>query len=150
MASSVLQLNIQKCSTFNTRSVLSVINKKLFNEATVVLGTTANLTCQTRSLCYLTPKTSQTKQTNVQQKFYYNDVRHGLLPIIHRKYSTDNENRRSKQLPTLMEFPKLIWPSLLKTIKNWILVNFIVRPYFDHEFNMPGFVNGSKQAIQVR
>lgn len=153
MASSVLQLNLQKCSIFNTRSVLSVIHNKFFNETTVVLGTAANNStnlCQKRSLCYLTPKTSQTKQTNVHQNFYYVDVRHGLLPAIYRKYSTNEENRSSNRLPTLMEFPKIVWPSLLKTIKNWILVNFIVRPYFDQEFNMPNFVNGTKHALQVR
>lgn len=48
-----------------------------------------------------------------------------------------------------MEFPKVIWPSLLKSIKNWILVNFIIRPYFDQEFQMPDFVNGTKHALQV-
>lgn len=152
MASSVLKLNLQKCSTFNTRSVLSVINNKHFNGITVLLGKRTNNStnlCHTRSLCYLTPNTSITKQITFHQKLCYADVRHGLLPL-NRKYSTNEENQEIKRLPTTMEFPKIVWPSLLKTIKNWILVNLIVRPYFDQEFNMPTFVNGTKHALQVR
>lgn len=155
MASSVLQLNLQKCSTFNTRSILSIIQNKLFNETTAVFVTNKYRSfCHTRSLCYLTTKnTSLTKQTILHRKFYPADVHHGLLPVdAYRKYSTNptnDENRQSDKLPTLMDFPKIVWPSLLKTIKNWILVNFIIRPYFDQEFNMPNFVNGTKHALQV-
>lgn len=154
MASSVLQANLQKCSTFTARSILSIIQNKLFNESTAAFGTVASKSrnsCHTRSLCYLTPKNvSQTKQTNFNRKFLPVDIHHGLLmPIVYRKYSTNEDHRQSDKLPTLMEFPKIIWPSLLKTIKNWILVNFIIRPYFDQEFNMPNFVNGTKHAIQV-
>lgn len=29
------------------------------------------------------------------------------------------------------------------------MVHFIIRPYFDQEFNMPDFMEGSKQAIEV-
>lgn len=154
MASSVLQLNLQKCSALNTTSILSFIQNKFFNETTAVFMTNKYRSlCHTRSLCYLTPKkVAQTKQTIFHRKSAPADVYHGLLPVIYRKYSTDptNEDRRqSDKLPTLMDFPNIIWPSLLKTIKNWILVNFIVRPYFDQEFNMPTFVNGTKHALQV-
>ena len=71
MASSVLQLNLQKCSKFNTGRFLSVINNKHFNEITVSLRKRTNNStnlCHTRSLCYLTPNTSITKQINFHQK----------------------------------------------------------------------------------
>lgn len=157
MASSVLKFNLQKCSTFSTRSFASIIRNNLLNETTSAFGSVANKSrnlCHSRSLCYLTPKNiAQTKQTNFHRIGYSADVHHGLLPVSYRKYSTNgaNEDHRqtNEQLPTLMDFPKIIWPSLLKTIKNWILVNFIVRPYFDQEFNMPNFVFGAKHALQV-
>lgn len=48
-----------------------------------------------------------------------------------------------------MDFPEIIWPSVMKSVKNWIMVHFIIRPYFDREFSLPDFVQGAKQALQV-
>lgn len=146
MASSVLQLNLLKCSKVNTIRVLSIIH----NETTTAFGTVKNKSVNlyhTRSVCYLTPK--NVPQTNFHRKLYSDGIQHGLIPAIHRGYSTNQTNEEKRLLPTLMDFPKIIWPSLLKTIKNWITVNFIIRPYFDQEFNMPNFVNGTKHALQV-
>lgn len=55
----------------------------------------------------------------------------------------------NRSLPTVMQFPNIIWPSVLKTIKNWIMVNFIIKPYFDREFDMSDFVGGTKHALEV-
>ncbi|XP_055639663.1 m-AAA protease-interacting protein 1, mitochondrial [Toxorhynchites rutilus septentrionalis] len=70
-----------------------------------------------------------------------------------RCFSSGNENRttpqRPRSLPKLMEFPEIVWPSVTKSIKNWIMVHFIIRPYFDHEYNLQDFVQGAKQALQV-
>ncbi|GAB0087862.1 m-AAA protease-interacting protein 1, mitochondrial [Sergentomyia squamirostris] len=55
---------------------------------------------------------------------------------------------RPRSLPPLMDFPELVWPTVFKSIRNWILVNFIIRPYIDQEFSMPDFVAGAKQALQ--
>ncbi|XP_058176836.1 m-AAA protease-interacting protein 1, mitochondrial [Anopheles ziemanni] len=49
----------------------------------------------------------------------------------------------------LMDFPQLVWPSVIKTVRNWIMVHFIIRPYFDREFSLPDFVQGAKQALQI-
>ncbi|XP_046398675.1 m-AAA protease-interacting protein 1, mitochondrial isoform X2 [Ischnura elegans] len=48
-----------------------------------------------------------------------------------------------------MNFPQIIWPSFFKSMKNWILCTTIVTPYFDREFNLPDFIGGSKQAVEV-
>lgn len=48
-----------------------------------------------------------------------------------------------------MEFPEIIWPSALNTLKNWITIQFIIRPYFDSEFQLKDFIFGAKQALQV-
>lgn len=56
---------------------------------------------------------------------------------------------RGRMLPKLMDFPEIIWPSVMKSVKNWIMVHFIIRPYFDREFSLPEFVQGAKQALQV-
>lgn len=56
----------------------------------------------------------------------------------------------NRSLPTVMEFPNIVWPSVLKTIKNWVMINFIIKPYFDKEFDMSDFVGGTKHALEVR
>ncbi|CAH2058128.1 unnamed protein product, partial [Iphiclides podalirius] len=55
----------------------------------------------------------------------------------------------SRKLPQLMEFPPVIWPSLIKYIKNWMFANFIIRPYFDQDFSLSDFIEASKHAVQV-
>ncbi|XP_029714912.2 m-AAA protease-interacting protein 1, mitochondrial [Aedes albopictus] len=71
-----------------------------------------------------------------------------------RSYSTEAPDEfpprgRGRTLPKLMDFPEIIWPSIVKSMKNWIMVHFIIRPYFDREFSLPDFVQGAKQALQV-
>lgn len=55
----------------------------------------------------------------------------------------------SNKLPPLMEFPQVVWPSIIKSIRNVILTTFIIKPYLDREFNVPDFVKGSKKAVEV-
>lgn len=75
------------------------------------------------------------------------------FPAGLRHYSSQNGDEPSlasrKSLPQLMSFPQIVWPSVFKTIKNWIMMNFIIRPYFDNEFNVTDFVAGAKHALQV-
>lgn len=75
------------------------------------------------------------------------------FPACVRHYSSQNGDEPSvasrKSLPQLMSFPQIVWPSVFKTIKNWIMINFIIRPYFDNEFNVTDFVAGTKHALQV-
>uniref|UniRef100_A0A2M3ZJG9 Putative c2orf47 protein mitochondrial n=1 Tax=Anopheles braziliensis TaxID=58242 RepID=A0A2M3ZJG9_9DIPT len=66
--------------------------------------------------------------------------------------STDEHQhpaRKAKKPLTLMDFPQLVWPSVVKTVRNFIMVHFIIRPYFDRDFHLPDFVIGAKQALQV-
>ncbi|KAL3288888.1 hypothetical protein HHI36_003333 [Cryptolaemus montrouzieri] len=60
-----------------------------------------------------------------------------------------NEELPNNKLPPLMQFPKLIWPSLGKSIKNFFLTNIIIKPYMDNEFSLPEFILGSKKAVEV-
>lgn len=55
----------------------------------------------------------------------------------------------STKLPPLMTFPHLIWPSIIKSIRNFILTTFIIKPYMDRDFSFPDFVVGSKKAVEV-
>lgn len=73
-----------------------------------------------------------------------------------RLYSTDrNRNDQQTQsnneprLPELMNTPFIVWPSVIQTIKNWIFVQLIIKPYMDKEFCLKEFVSGSKQALEV-
>lgn len=72
-----------------------------------------------------------------------------LSPNIQRRNYCD-ERTETRRLPQLMEFPPIVWPSVMKFIKNWMFANFIIRPYFDPEFSLNEFVEASKYAVQVR
>ncbi|XP_071439535.1 m-AAA protease-interacting protein 1, mitochondrial isoform X1 [Hetaerina americana] len=62
---------------------------------------------------------------------------------------SSGDGPKPKGLPPLMNFPQIIWPSFFKSLKNWILCTTIITPYFDREFNLPDFISGSKQAVEV-
>lgn len=62
--------------------------------------------------------------------------------VLKRSYCTNKQ----PELPKLMDVPLVVWPSFFKTIRNWILSNFIIMRYFDPEFNLDDFVIGSKQV----
>lgn len=59
------------------------------------------------------------------------------------------DHGHGRTLPRLMNFPEIMWPSMLNSIKNWIMVQFIIRPYMDREFNIRDFCHGAKKAMQV-
>lgn len=78
----------------------------------------------------------------------------GCQPVLQqsRSYRTQrsrgNRNESTDDTsPDLMDFPWIIWPSLFNTMKNWIFANLIIRPYFDGEFSLKSFKEGSKQAL---
>lgn len=65
-----------------------------------------------------------------------------------RNYS-DGETVKRRLLPPLMSFEEVIWPSIFKTIRSFIFVHFIIRPYLDDEFVVKDFTLGAKQAVHV-
>ncbi|CAG4965940.1 unnamed protein product [Colias eurytheme] len=69
-------------------------------------------------------------------------------PVIQLRSYCDNKVE-TRRLPQLMEFPPIVWPSFIKFIKNWMFATFIIRPYFDQEFNLSEFIEASKHAVQV-
>ncbi|XP_058122321.1 m-AAA protease-interacting protein 1, mitochondrial [Anopheles coustani] len=79
-------------------------------------------------------------------------ARCGQYKVQLRCISTDEHQSShppKRKRPMLMDFPQLVWPSVIKTVRNWIMVHFIIRPYFDREFSLPDFVQGAKQALQI-
>lgn len=66
-----------------------------------------------------------------------------------KRFLSSNSGPPSTKLPPLMNFPEIMWPSVIKSIRNFILSTFIIKPYFDKDFNLPDFVRGSKQALEV-
>lgn len=52
----------------------------------------------------------------------------------------------NQELPQLMDFPQVVWPSVFKTMRNWILSNFIIMRYFDPEFRLSEFINASNKV----
>lgn len=66
-----------------------------------------------------------------------------------RRFLSSESGPPSNKLPPLMHFPQIIWPSIIKSIRNFILTTFIIKPYMDREFSLPDFVTGSKKAVEV-
>uniref|UniRef100_A0A1A9WI77 Tim44-like domain-containing protein n=1 Tax=Glossina brevipalpis TaxID=37001 RepID=A0A1A9WI77_9MUSC len=58
-------------------------------------------------------------------------------------------NGNERTLPRLMNFPEIMWPSMFNSMRNWVLVYGIIRPYFDREFYVKEFIRGAKRAMQV-
>lgn len=82
--------------------------------------------------------------TSNKHHIKYNNNNNSLIPK--KWYSSGNS---MEKLPPLMDFPEIMWPSLIKSIRNFILSTFIIKPYFDNEFNLPDFIKGTKQALEV-
>lgn len=66
-----------------------------------------------------------------------------------RLFSSGSDDNTPSQIPPLMNFPMIVWPSVFKSIRNFILTTFIIRPYLDVEFDIGDFIKGSKRAVEV-
>ena len=55
----------------------------------------------------------------------------------------------SRRIPSLTDFPELVYPNVAHTLRNWFLAHFLITPYFDTEFRWVGW-GGGKRAGQYR
>lgn len=97
------------------------------------------------SCCYSTVPDLTSKRKQQQSPTQQNTVFDAC-----RRFFSAESGPPSNKLPPLMNFPQIIWPSIIKSIRNFILTTFIIKPYMDREFNIPDFVDGSKKAVEVR
>ena len=47
-----------------------------------------------------------------------------------------------------MDFPVPTYPRLTNTIRNFIFSNFIIKPYYDSQFDKSNFLEGAKYAVE--
>lgn len=66
-----------------------------------------------------------------------------------KRWCSVNTGPPSNKLPPLMNIPQVVWPSVFKSLHNFILSTFIIKPYFDREFSLADFVLGAKKALEV-
>jgi len=85
--------------------------------------------------------TKYAQSSNFEKDLKYNCI---------KRWYSDDTGIPKRTLPRLMDFPEIVWPSVIKTLRNWILANLIITPYFDQEFSLPDFINGSKQVAILR
>ncbi|XP_054289964.1 m-AAA protease-interacting protein 1, mitochondrial-like [Macrosteles quadrilineatus] len=97
----------------------------------------------TRKFSALVPQQYQYKNNDTSQIASLNLLSESS--VNNRSYCS----KRERELPKIMQFPQVVWPSVFKTIRNWVLSNFIIMRYFDSDFSLPNFVNGSKQAVEI-
>ncbi|KAL1501961.1 hypothetical protein ABEB36_007182 [Hypothenemus hampei] len=90
------------------------------------------------------------QHSTILKKYFLVPVTLDTNKLSRRWYCQENgPPAHPKKLPPLMNMPLMVWPSVLKSLKNLILTTFIIKPYFDNEFTLPDFVQGSKKAVEV-
>lgn len=60
--------------------------------------------------------------------------------------SSGNDDNDYVQIPQLMQFPPIVNPKLINSIRNHFLSRTLIRPYFDKEFSLREFNAGAKYA----
>lgn len=126
---------LKKCAT-RSYCINQILHKSTCN--TIELD---NINLSYRCLSYLTNNITSTNVLNNPNNLQ------GKKTTLNKKWYSSGKS--VEKLPPLMDFPEIVWPSLIKSIRNFILSTFIIKPYFDHEFNLPDFVKGSKKALEV-
>uniref|UniRef100_A0A8D8LL60 Uncharacterized protein C2orf47 homolog, mitochondrial n=1 Tax=Cacopsylla melanoneura TaxID=428564 RepID=A0A8D8LL60_9HEMI len=63
-------------------------------------------------------------------------------------FSSSNDNSSELSFPKFSNLPEIVWPSFFKSIKNVITTYFIIKPYFDAEFDLNEFEKGSRKALE--
>ena len=71
--------------------------------------------------------------------------------LMHTSSCNRSEDRSPPlDRPRLMNHPKeIIWPSLFRSVQNFLQTALIIRPYLDHDFTLTDFSQGAKQALLV-
>jgi len=66
-----------------------------------------------------------------------------------RVASLTSQKKRKKTFPDLSDMPKIRTPNIIKSIKNMIIIRWLMIPYFDETFSAQEFKVGAKTAIEV-
>merc|ERR1712039_707009 len=64
-----------------------------------------------------------------------------------RLFSTSKPDKGDLRMPSLMDFPKRLFPNLVNTARNWFIATTLITPYFDNEFSRAEFVEGAKNRV---
>ena len=49
-----------------------------------------------------------------------------------RLFSTSKPDKGDLRMPSLMDFPKRLFPNLVNTARNWFIATTLITPYFDN------------------
>lgn len=152
-----LLLKIPVCCNLNRKCCVQSWPAR--TKALLPLGTVTGCQWLHRQLCPGGPPTPQ--QLRSIQKNYYSNLapkpkpsqasqdEAASTPPAPSSGSSDTPVSK-RTMPRLMNFPEIMWPSFFNSIRNWILVQFVIRPHFDRDFYLNDFVAGAKKAIQVQ
>ncbi|XP_014216886.1 m-AAA protease-interacting protein 1, mitochondrial [Copidosoma floridanum] len=67
-----------------------------------------------------------------------------------RNYSDESESQSDYvKLPPLTDDKPLVYPSFFKSLRSFIQVFFVIKPYLDMDFVMNEFLEGAKQALHT-
>ena len=70
-----------------------------------------------------------------------------ITNILSRQCS--NDSKKQWLMPPLMDWvPFTPMPKFQHAIRNFIYINFLIKPYFDKEFSKDKFLEGSKLAVE--
>jgi len=98
-------------------------------------------------------------QTKAYTKRYHVQIRNITCSTkIFSKYNNEKEPRvaslpsqknKKKTFADLSDMPKIRTPNIVKSIKNMIIIRWLMIPYFDETFSVKEFKIGAKTAIEV-
>lgn len=87
---------------------------------------------------------------------YYNPTNKWLVHKLNTKSISPSLSMRvhrhfcdQKNLEQLMDFPRIVWPSVINTCKNWIMANVVIRQHFDQDFKLDEFTRGAKMVNSI-
>lgn len=69
------------------------------------------------------------------------------MPLANRR-THDDSSKRPDEVNNikLMDFNEIVWPNVFKSIKNMFMA-FLIRGYYDNQFDPKGFLKGAEQAV---
>jgi len=71
-----------------------------------------------------------------------------LMFHVTRNFSSTSSKLANKyyKVPPLMDFPTIVSPNLVHTIRNRMMARFLITPYFDNDFSIKDFDRGAHHA----
>ena len=69
-----------------------------------------------------------------------------MFQLTRKFSSSSNLANKYYKVPPLMDFPTIVSPNLVHTIRNRMMAHLLITPYFDNDFTIKDFDRGAHHA----